>query len=231
MGYLDNQTVTVEAILTKKGREILAQNGQIRVVKFALADDEVDYRLWNESHPNGSNYYGAAIENMPVLEANSDETQVMRYKLITLPKTQTRIPTVTIGTTSIRLYGPEDSFEIAPNTLYGVDQESGYSAIIHNVDYAYLVAVTGNQQSATVPSFLGDIDKTQSQTVVGNTFRLVARDIRPYLTDSGVNVEASQAYVTTTLTVVGNDTGASTSVTVTVYKDTVTQAQVAQSTD
>ena len=69
MGFLNNTTITVDAILTKRGRELLARgNNEFQVTKFALADDEVDYRLWDTSHPNGTNFYGAVIENMPLLE-------------------------------------------------------------------------------------------------------------------------------------------------------------------
>ena len=87
MGFLDNTTTTVDAILTKKGRELLARGqNEFNITKYALADDEVDYNLWDTSHPNGTNFYGAVIENMPLLEATPDENQIMRYKLVTLPK-------------------------------------------------------------------------------------------------------------------------------------------------
>ena len=46
MGYLDNSTITVDAILTKRGRELLAQcrgtTSGFNITRFALADDEVD---------------------------------------------------------------------------------------------------------------------------------------------------------------------------------------------
>ncbi len=84
MGYLNNTIVTVDAILTKKGRELLAQGaGAFNITQFALSDDEIDYTLYNPSHPSGSAYYGEAIENMPLLEAFPDETQIMKYKLTT----------------------------------------------------------------------------------------------------------------------------------------------------
>ena len=35
MGYLDNSSVTVDAVLTKKGRELLAK-GQLNITKFAF---------------------------------------------------------------------------------------------------------------------------------------------------------------------------------------------------
>ena len=78
MGYLNNQTVTVDAILTKKGREAMAKNdGSFRITQFSLADDEIDYTLYNPTHPSGSSFYGEAIDNMPLLEAFPDEAQIM----------------------------------------------------------------------------------------------------------------------------------------------------------
>ena len=48
MGYLNNQVVTVDAILTKKGRELLAKGeGNFKITQFALSDDEVDYTMYN----------------------------------------------------------------------------------------------------------------------------------------------------------------------------------------
>jgi len=82
MGYLNNTSVTVDAILTKKGRELLAKNdGSFRITQFSLSDDEIDYTLYNPNHPSGSAFYGEAIEAMPILEAFPDETQIMKYKL------------------------------------------------------------------------------------------------------------------------------------------------------
>ena len=87
MGYLNNTAVTVDAILTAKGRELLARgDGSFRITQFALSDDEIDYTLYNPTQPSGSAFYGEAIENMPLLEAFPDENQIMKYKLVTLPR-------------------------------------------------------------------------------------------------------------------------------------------------
>ena len=96
MGFLNKSTITVDAILTKKGRELLAA-GTFDITKFAVADDDVDYNLWDINHAKGSNFYGQAIENMPLTEAVPDGGKMMRYKLMTLPKNVTTIP---YGTTS-----------------------------------------------------------------------------------------------------------------------------------
>jgi hypothetical protein len=97
MAYLDNTEITVDAILTKKGREKLAAGQGLNITKFALGDDEVDYTLYEPAHPKGSAYYDSAIKAIPITEASPDETQVLRYKLVTLPKGTTKIPKVEFG--------------------------------------------------------------------------------------------------------------------------------------
>jgi hypothetical protein len=117
MGYLNNNTVTVDAILTKKGRELLARNdGSFRITQFSLADDEIDYTLYNPNHPSGSAFYGEAIENMPILEAFPDETQTMKYKLLTLPRGTAKLPVLELGYTTITLK-QGSSLSITPQTL------------------------------------------------------------------------------------------------------------------
>ena len=83
MGYLDNSSRTLDAILTKKGREILSSGGDFEVTKFALGDDEVDYALWDTTHTQGTDYYGAVIDNLPALEPFNDPSEIMKYKLVT----------------------------------------------------------------------------------------------------------------------------------------------------
>ena len=34
MGFLDNSSITVDAILTKRGREILSEGGDLNIVKL-----------------------------------------------------------------------------------------------------------------------------------------------------------------------------------------------------
>jgi hypothetical protein len=117
MGYLNNSTVTVDAILTKKGRELLARNnGSFQITQFALSDDEIDYTLYNPNHPSGSAFYGEAIEAMPVLEAFPDETQIMKYKLVTLPRGTAKLPIINIGYSNISLRQGA-SLAITPQTL------------------------------------------------------------------------------------------------------------------
>ncbi len=140
MGYLDNTTVTVDAILTNKGRQILASGGKLNVVKFALSDDEIDYDLWNPAHTLGTNYYGSVIENMPVLEALPDETQMLRYKLITLPKDVIGIPVISVQPSSITITSLKQAITVTPSTLNlaGGNDSAGYTAILSDDTVATL---------------------------------------------------------------------------------------------
>ena len=83
MGYLNNSTRVLDAILTKKGRELLSSGGNFNVTKFALGDDEIDYQLWDTTHTRGTDYYGAVIDNLPALEPFNDPSEIMKYKLVT----------------------------------------------------------------------------------------------------------------------------------------------------
>ena len=104
MSYLSSTSVVVDAILTKKGRELLARNdGSFQITQFSLSDDEVDYTLYNPNHPSGSAFYGEAIENMPVLQAFPDDTEIMKYKLVTLPRGTAKLPVLNIGYNNISL--------------------------------------------------------------------------------------------------------------------------------
>ena len=209
MGFLNNTTVTVDAILTKKGRELLAQGTEaFNITKFALADDEVDYNLWDVTHPNGSDYYGKVIENMPLLEAIPDENHVMRYKLVTLPKSTSKMPTITIqGITNETItFANKDS--ATQNATVGAHTEtvedSSYTFILHDKTIASMEITPGGAASSaggfSTPFFLGDDDAPNSQTEIATEVKIkVIQLITP---------------ATTQLTIVGNDTGATASVTI-----------------
>jgi hypothetical protein len=215
MGYLDNTSITVDAILTKKGREILAKGAdEFKITQFALADDEIDYSLWNPAHSLGSNFYGIAIDNMPLIEAIPDETQTMKYKLVTLRKSTTRIPVITVPNSTITLVAGGDAVDVSPNTsnFEGGNSTLGYTAILSNSDVAFLEVGTAVKsvlmQGATVPTFVGDDESAQSVSAVGFSFRVVAKN-QPIQSK------------TATLTIIGNETGGRATVTVTVNKQQV----------
>jgi len=117
MGYLNNASVTVDAILTTKGREKLAKGSTdgLGIAYFALGDDEINYDLWNPAHPLGSDYYGIVIENMPVLEASPIPSQNLKSKLITLDKGTTKLAYVQASPPSLQGSFSIDSYN--PNNL------------------------------------------------------------------------------------------------------------------
>lgn len=189
MGYLDNTSITVDAILTKKGRELLAKGrSQFKITQFALADDEVDYDLWNPAHPLGSDYYGVVIESMPITEAVPDETQSMKYKLITLPKGTTAIPYLTlVGKPSIDLTVAQavPSANIVPQTNFngkginttGLNATLGYTATLLDNTYCMIEATRNASQVSNTPmSMMGDSETANSMSVIGLEFRVYPLD-------------------------------------------------------
>ena len=97
MGYLDNSSITVDAVLTKKGREILKNGGNLNITKFSCSDTCVDYSLWNPDHPSGSAFYGEAIENLPMLEASPHAEFTLGNRLITLDQNTSAIPALVLS--------------------------------------------------------------------------------------------------------------------------------------
>ena len=206
MGYLNNTTVTVDAILTKKGRELLAKNdGSFRITQFSLADDEIDYTLYNSNHPSGSAFYGEAIENMPILEAFPDETQTMKYKLLTLPRGTAKLPVLEVGYTTITLRQGA-SLSITPQTLnyLGTDstfEASGYVATIGDSrTLSNFEGVGINTATATDLNTTQTVGTNVSRTIIGTTINLTATTVNTLF--------GSANTLNTILTLTGRDSGA-----------------------
>lgn len=216
MGYLNNTSVVVDAILTKKGRELLARNdGSFQITQFALSDDEIDYTLYNPNHPSGSAYYGEAIEAMPIVEAFPDDTQIMKYKLITLPRGTAKLPVLNIGYTAISLKQGA-SLAITPQTLnyLGVNstfEQSGYIATIGDVrTMSNFSGVGVNTPAATALNTTTTIGTVVSKTVIGTTINITATTVNTLF---GANTQLQ-----TNLTIIGRDSGARVTVPVTIIK-------------
>jgi|TARA_Y100001937_G_scaffold39539_1_gene56170 hypothetical protein len=203
MAYLDNTSITVDAILTKKGREKLAAGQGLNITQFALADDEIDYGLYEPAHPKGSAFYDAAIKAIPVLEASPDETQVMRFKLVTLPKNTTRIPKVSFGIPNIAVSQDEGEVALTPTTSPSGNTTAGYTVVLANKEAGSIIGSGTTTASGTTPIFLGDEVTTTAAVVTGRVFKFIPN---PNLTQT----------VQTTITVYGNETGGSQTIPVTV---------------
>ena len=219
MGYLNSTTVTVDAILTKKGRQLLAANdGSFIITQFALSDDEVDYTTYNPNHPSGSAFYGEAIEAMPVIEAFPDETQIMKYKLLTLPRGTAKLPVIDIGYASITLKQGA-SLSITPQTLNYLGatstfESSGYTATIADVrTLSQFNGVGINTAEATNLNASTTIGTNVSKTVIGSTINLTATTVNTLF--------GSQTSLYTQLIITGRDSGARITIPVTITKVTL----------
>jgi len=234
MGFLDNTSITVDAILTKKGRELLSRGqNEFKITKFSLADDEIDYTLYDTTHPNGSNFYGAVIENMPLLEAFVDENQLMRYKLTTLPKETAKLPILELPSPSLTFNGAGQTQTINPNTRNGVD--TSFTFVLQNTDIANITPIgvsaprpqVGRELSrprpqvdrelsregdllsfdrgATTPVFLNEGERKKSVTITASAVNVISKSIT--------------TQTTTNITVVGTQTGATFNLPITVKAD------------
>ena len=218
MGYLNNTIVTVDAILIDTGRQLLAQqNGQFQITQFALADDEIDYTLYNPNNPSGSAYYGQAIENMPLLEAFPQSTQVMKYKLVTLPRGTAKMPILDIGYSAIILKQGA-SLAITPQTLNYLGgntyETAGYTATISDIRLFNTFEGVGINTPAVSALNLANqtttIGTSVSRTVVGTTINMTATTVNTLF--------GTQTSLQATLTIEGRDSGARLSIPVTVNK-------------
>ena len=218
MGYLNNQILTIDAILTKKGRELMAKNdGSFQITQFALADDEIDYTLYNPTHPSGSAYYGEAIDNMPLLEAFPDESQIMKYKLATLPRGTAKLPVLDLGYAAITLKQGA-SLAITPQTLNYLGaatafEQSGYTATIADVRLLSTFNGVGvnttaaTDQNTTSTTTLGT---NVSSTVIGTQINLRATTVNTLF--------GSNEQLNSTITFVGLDSGARLTIPITITK-------------
>jgi hypothetical protein len=205
MGILNNSITTIDAILTKKGRELMARgDGSFKITQFALSDDEIDYTLYNPSHPSGSSFYGEAIEAMPLLEAFPDETQIMKYKLITLPRGTAKLPVLNIGY-SVIVLKQGASLAITPQTLNYLGNNSVYESsgyVITIGDIRTLGNFTGvgiNTPEANALNSTQTIGTNVSKTVIGKTVNITATTVNTLF--------GSNSVLHTNLTVIGRDSG------------------------
>ena len=207
MAILNPTTVTVDAVLTTKGRELLARNdGSFQITQFSLADDEIDYTLYNPNQPSGSAFYGEAIEAMPVIQAFPNDTQIMRYKLVTLPRGTSRLPVVSIGYNTITLKQGA-SLTITPQTLNYLGAASSFETNGYIATVADVRLVSAFQGTGITTTTVGqpDLNTTTgavlSTSAIGTSFTLTGTTVNTLF-------GTSLTTLSTTITVIGRDSGA-----------------------
>jgi hypothetical protein len=210
--------VSVDAILTKKGRELLARNdGSFKITQFSLSDDEIDYTLYNPNHPSGSAFYGEAIENMPLLEAFPDDNQVMKYKLVTLPRGTSKLPVINVGYNNITLKQAA-SLVVTPQTLNYLGATStfepnGYIMTVGDARLLSTFTAIGIDTTNLGTTSLNSNTGTQiSKSLIGTSFTIVATTIDTLF-------GSTLTSLSTTITVTGRDSGARISIPITVTKN------------
>ena len=214
MGYLDNTSIIVDAVLTKKGREALArQDGSFKITQFALGDDEIDYTLYNENHSNGSAFSGEAIENLPLLEAIPDDQAILKSKLVTLPRGTSRMPVVTANTSKITM-SLGAPYTVNPTTLNfsgqsNLKEPNGYIFTI--ADRRLLSKFTATSQKGTVSKVRPYSNVAIAETAIGQSLSMTAINAQTLF--------GSATKLLTQLIIEGRDSGARIKIPVEISKE------------
>lgn len=175
MGFIDSVSSCVVAILTRKGRELLAKNdGSFRISKYAFSDDEINYQLYNSTTEDDGD-----ILNLPILEPSSNENTALRYRLVTMPKGEISVAILTVTPTSLILQNssvPNVSFAtigvLLVKTISGSDP-SGYIFTSRNPIIAY--PVTRIVAGTTIGSIAaGAVDGTTFIDIIGRDSGAIA---------------------------------------------------------
>jgi hypothetical protein len=82
--YITSTTSNVTAILSRDGKQILADNSSLfKITGFKFSDDEINYSLYDGSSQDAAN---TDILNLPILEpsSNGNGGAAVRYELLSL---------------------------------------------------------------------------------------------------------------------------------------------------
>ena len=214
MGYLDNSSITVDAILTRRGRELLSSAGGtgFQITQFALGDDEIDYSLYNENHPDGSEYYGEAIENLPIIEAFPDETNIMKHKLVTLSRGTTRMPILNVMGDNNPIINKGSTYSLSPttNNFGGVNNIAESTYIFTIADRRLFLSAVGSGGPNATQVGQYNAGSSTSVTVRGQLLSLTAINSNTLFGDKNL--------ISTTITIQGIDSGAKKTIPITISK-------------
>ena len=225
MGYLDGSTITVDAVLTKKGRQIVSEGGALDVRYFTLSDTGVDYTTWNEDHASGSAYYGEAIENLPMVEALPNSQYSFRNKLVTLQRDTISMPTLEAEPVNpiFSTNQPKDftvnliGYQSVPGMGAG---SSGMHVVVPNTNIASAMGATQVDITGNAMAFVYDQDIASARVYEvlqqGSTYNITITPATNLLQDTVM-----------TLTFIDIQTGAYTQSTITVNADLIARTQKA----
>ena len=217
MSFLNNTVVTIDAILTTKGRELIARgDGSFAITQFALGDDEISYKQYNPTHPSGSAFYGEAILASPISEAYPNDSQMLKSKLITLPPGTSKLPVISIGYDSIVLKQGA-SLSITPETLNYLITGKGYEPsgyVVTVADARLLSTFNGLGIDTTTlgnPTLNTFASSNVSKSQIGTSFTLVGTTINTLF--------GSTTSLKSQIIITGRDSGARKTIPLTVTKN------------
>ena len=176
MGFLDNSSITVDAILTKRGRQILSQGGNFNITKFALSDEEIDYTLYDVTHPDGTDSYGVAIENMSLLEAAPNRRAFNSF-LVNQSLAGVKVNVAQLNYSNV---DPFSEIAISPTTIGGTVE-----------NYVFTIENTNIVKFKGVPS---------ARTVTQTGVTVIAQSINPTATTT-VTVQGVTSGIVNVITV------------------------------
>ena len=205
MGYLDSTSVTVDAVLTKQGRKVIANGGKIEITHFSLTDTGIDYNLWNTGHPSGSAYYGEALENLPQVEALPNAAYFMRNKLVTMPKTTTAMPIID-GVSDIT-FGKKLGGQTVIPTLLNATEPVGFEIIVPNTSYITVTGGTSMDISGNALRFIDQQDIPNAAMYSGTQFTITPQIVEEQKTFFITYISATYgAWVSQQITIDANST-------------------------
>tara|TARA_R110000737_G_scaffold74616_1_gene103739 strand:- start:894 stop:1802 length:909 start_codon:yes stop_codon:yes gene_type:complete len=134
MAFLDNSgDIILDAVLTDTGRMRLAKgDGSFKIAKFALGDDEINYELFDKNHPSGSAYYDIEILQTPVLEAFTNNTSVLKSKLLSISRTNLLYLPVMLKNTAV---GLQKNTTGTTNSLVVLADKATHTAFSNDTPY------------------------------------------------------------------------------------------------
>lgn len=175
MAFLDNSgDIILDAVLTDAGRKRLAKaDGTFKIAKFALGDDEIDYTLYDKNNASGSAYYDLSLLQTPVLEAFTNNTSILKSRLISIPQTNLLyLPVMklnnTTGVNGIALSSTSNAYDPGGLIYVTVDQNTEATNTVSGQNNNTAIN-TGNSApfaNGTKDTFLYGLNTEQNKSLI-----------------------------------------------------------------
>ncbi|MAK55798.1 MAG: hypothetical protein CML17_08145 [Pusillimonas sp.] len=176
MAFLDNSgDIILDAVLTDTGRLRMARgDGSFKITKFAFGDDEIDYSSYNGDHLSGSAYYDLEILQTPIFEAFTNNTSMMKSKLITLTNNNLLfLPIIKQNTLTTATKQPASGDAIAQGI---------YTLFVNNDTKIAAEAFLGIENISNRPGFINGFNSDANTTFIRVDQGLDTIDISPSFT-------------------------------------------------